>query len=61
MKVNVGMAIMSHLSDAQELIGLGLGKDACDEINYAKRILMHYRQNINQEAEEDELTNVCLG
>lgn len=61
MKVNVGMAIMSHLSDAQELIGLGLGKDACDEINYAKRMLVYYQQNINQEAEEHELTKVCLG
>ena len=61
MKVNVGMAIMSHLSDAQELIGLGLGKDACDEINYVKRMLVYYQQNINQEAEERELTKVCLG
>ncbi len=61
MKVNVGMAIMSHLSDAQELIGLGLGMDACHEINYAKRMLLYYQQNVNQEAEEGELTKVCLG
>ena len=52
---------MSHLSDAQELIGLGLGKDACNEINYAKRMLLYYQQNINQEAEKGELTKVCLG
>lgn len=51
---------MSHLSDAQELIQLGCNEKANEEINYAKRIMNHYRDNIMQYVEDDELTEVCL-
>lgn len=60
MQVEVRMAIMSHLSDAQELIQLGCNEKANEEINYAKRIMNHYRDNIMQYVEDDELTEVCL-
>ena len=61
MKVEVRMAIMSHLSDAQELIDIGIKDKASEQINYAKRMLSYYRDNVNQRVEEDELTDVCLG
>lgn len=52
---------MSHLSDAQELIQFGDKQRAVNEINYAKRMLNHYRDNITKYVSEDELTKVCLG
>ena len=55
------MAIFSHLSDAQELIYLGAKERANAEINYAKRMLNYYQDDVRQYAEEDELTKVCLG
>jgi len=61
MKVNIRIAIFSHLSDAQELIGLGYKEKAVEEINYAKRLILHYSKDLDSEADEDELTNVCLG
>lgn len=52
---------MSHLSDAQEAIEFGDKKRAVNEINYAKRMMNHYRDNITKYVSEDELTKVCLG
>lgn len=52
---------MSHLSDAQELINMGLREKASNEINYAKRMLNYYRDNVTQQVDEKELTEVCLG
>lgn len=60
MEIEVRMAIMSHLSDAQELISMGMKDKAVDEINYAKRMLSHYRKDITQYVDEKELTDVCL-
>lgn len=51
---------MSHLSDAQELIQFGDKQRAVNEINYAKRMLNHYRDNVTKYVSEDELTKVCL-
>lgn len=61
MEVEVRMAILSHLSDAQELINMGLREKASNEINYAKRMLNYYRDNVTQQVDEEELTEVCLG
>lgn len=61
MQVEVRMAIMSHLSDAQELIDIGAKEKALEQINYAKRMLSYYRGNVTQQVDEDELTEVCLG
>lgn len=61
MDIEVRMAIMSHLSDAQELIQFGDKQRAVNEINYAKRMLNHYRDNVTKYVSEDELTKVCLG
>lgn len=61
MDIEVRMAIMSHLSDAQEAIQFGDKKRAVNEINYAKRMMNHYRNDITKYVSEDELTKVCLG
>lgn len=61
MQVEVRMAIMSHLSDAQELINMGIKDKASEQINYAKRMLSYYRDNVTQQVDADELTDVCLG
>lgn len=61
MQVEVRMAIMSHLSDAQELIDMGIKDKASEQINYAKRMLSYYRDNVTQQVDEKELTEVCLG
>ena len=61
MDIEVRMAIMSHLSDAQEAIQFGDKKRAFNEINYAKRMMNHYRNDITKSVNEDELTKVCLG
>lgn len=61
MQVEVRMTIMSHLSDAQELIDMGIKDKASEQINYAKRMLSYYRDNVTQQVDEDELTEVCLG
>jgi hypothetical protein len=61
MDIEVRMAIMSHLSDAQEAIQFGDKKRAVNEINYAKRMMNHYRNDIIKYVSEDELTKVCLG
>lgn len=64
MKVNVYMAIKSHLSDAQHLIddSTKSGDMARQQINLAKMILSKYQDDVNQEVDScelDELWNVC--
>ena len=61
MDIEVRMAIMSHLSDAQEAIQFVGKKRAVNEINYAKRMMNHYRNDITKYVSEDELTKVCIG
>ena len=64
MKVNVYMAIMSHLSDVQHFIddSTKSGDMARQRINLAKMILSEYQDDITQYVdtnELDELWNVC--
>ena len=58
MKINVRIAVMSHLSDAEHLIEFGLGDKAHHEIETAKMIILNF-DDLNQEVEEDEI-NVIL-
>ena len=48
MDIEVRMAIMSHLSDAQEAIQFGDKKRADNESNNAKRMLNNYRDNMTK-------------
>ena len=58
MRVDLRIAVMSHLSDAEHLIELGLGDKAQHEIETAKMILFNF-EDLNQEVEEDYI-NVIL-
>ena len=58
MKVDLRIAIMSHLSDAEHLIELGLGDKARHKIEGAKMIILNF-DDLNQEVEEDEI-NIIL-
>lgn len=58
MKINVYIAIASHLSDAQELIALDQPIRANKEINYAKAILFKH-PDTNKEVDSEELDIIC--
>ena len=58
MNIQVKTAVASHLSDAQELIALGLSKQAIREINYAKAILFKH-PDTTEEVSEEELDDIC--
>lgn len=51
------MAIMSHLSDAQELLSMGMSDEANKRINFVKRLLIKFK-DISQEVSEDELDKI---
>ncbi len=57
MKINLRIAVMSHLSDAEQLIELGLGDKAHLEIETAKMIILNF-DNLNQEVEDDEINRI---
>lgn len=46
MQVSPKMAIMSHLSDAQELINVNSSEDSIKQINIAKAILLEFSTDI---------------
>lgn len=58
MKIDLRIAVMSHLSDSEHLIELGLRDKARQEIEMAKIILLSF-EDLNQEVEEDEI-NIIL-
>lgn len=61
MKITVQMAIMSHLSDAQDLLTYGLGvqgkRSALERINFAKQLVLTY-PDTSVEVEEEELNEI---
>ena len=62
MKSKAYMAIMSHLSDAQQLIDSSTkeGDTARQHINLAKMILSKYKDDIKQEVEWSELDKLWI-
>lgn len=59
MKINIRLAVMSHLSDAEQLIEFGLGDKAHREIETAKMIILNF-DDLNAEVEEDEINRILL-
>lgn len=49
---------MSHLSDAQELLMMGAAQTANKHINFAKYLLIRFKDNLNQEVSEDTLDKI---
>ena len=61
MQIPVKIAIMSHLSDAQELVNMGCSMRAINaEINMAKAILMHVMEDDARTLSEQELDQICM-
>ena len=48
-------AVMSHLSDAQELISFVCGSEATDRINFAKFIILRCDGDLTQMIDADAL------
>lgn len=57
MKINLRLSVMSHLSDAEQLIELGLGDKAHHQIETAKMIILNF-DDLNQEVEDDEINRI---
>lgn len=57
MKINLRIAVMSHLSDAEQLIELGLGDKAHHQIETAKMIILNF-DDLNQEVEDGEINRI---
>ncbi len=49
------LVVMSHLSDAQELMCGELSTEANKHINFAKYIIFYCKGNLNQVIDADEL------
>ena len=60
MQIPVKIAIMSHLSDAQELVNIGCSERVIAEINMAKAILMHAMEDDTRTLSEQELDQICM-
>ena len=58
MNIRVNIAIMSHLSDAQAMLDFNLKKEATNEINLAKAILLAH-PNTDDWATENELNEIA--
>lgn len=54
MKIRIQIAVMSHLSDAQELLEIGYKVQANKHINFAKRLVLKY-VNADEEVSTEEL------
>ena len=57
MKLKASLVVMSHLSDAQEMISHSNLVWANDHINFAKYVIMKCKGDLIQEIDADELWN----
>ncbi len=57
MKIKASMVVMSHLSDAQELINNfdGYNRDATNVINFTKFVILQTNGDLNQEIDADQM------
>lgn len=58
--IKASTAVMSHLSDAQELISFVCGSEASERINFAKFIILRCDGDLNQEIDADALYSEFL-
>ena len=57
MEIKIRTAILSHLSDAQELMDMGFKDKAYDRITFAKKLVIEY-PNTDKYVSEEELNNL---
>jgi hypothetical protein len=55
MKLKANLVVMSHLSDAQEMLSHSNPRWANDHINFAKYIILHCKGDLNKEIDTDLL------
>ena len=55
MQVSPKMAIMSHLSDAQELINMNCSESSNYQINIAKAILLEFSTDVETPVDTDTI------
>ena len=55
MLTKASIVVMSHLSDAQELITYMCGSSAVEGINFAKYIILETKGNLNQDIDADAM------
>ena len=53
--IKAEMVVMSHLSDAQEEINMGLKLSVNSHINFAKYVILHCKGDLTQEIDADGL------
>jgi hypothetical protein len=54
--IKASMVVMSHLSDAQELLAIGIHTEQANlHINFAKYIILKTKSDLNQEINADEM------
>ena len=55
MRNSAKMVVMSHLSDAQEMIGFMCGSEASERINFAKYIILQTKGDLTQDIDPDAM------
>lgn len=55
MNVNAEIVVMSHLSDAQELMNNAGNREANMRINFARFVILQCNGNLNQEIDPDAM------
>jgi hypothetical protein len=55
MKIKASIVVMSHLSDAQECLGVGMSQETANShINFAKYLIFHLGSDLRVEIDADE-------
>lgn len=60
MKTKASIVVMSHLSDAQELMNNAGNREANHHINFAKYLIFHLGSDLRVEIDADEWYNKFL-
>ena len=61
MKLKAKLVIMSHLSDAQESIGVGMSQESANRhINFVKYLIMYCGNDLEQEIDPDKMYEMYL-
>lgn len=55
MLMTAKMVVMSHLSDAQEMIRFMVGSSAIEGIDFAKYVILQTKGDLNQEIDADAM------
>ena len=60
MMIKAQIVVMSHLSDAQEELNMGLKVSVDSHINFAKYVIIHCKGDLNKEIDADALWSLFM-